>query len=69
MRASAGYKITKALDAKFWVDNLTNTKALTEGDVRGDQFRDFSTVVSGSLMIGRTILPRSFWASISYSFK
>jgi iron complex outermembrane recepter protein len=69
MRASAGYKITKALEAKFWVDNLTNTRALTEGDVRGDQFRDFSTIASGSLMIGRTILPRSFWASISYSFK
>jgi iron complex outermembrane receptor protein len=69
MRASAGYKITKALEAKFWVDNLTNTRALTEGDTRGDQFRDFSTVAPGSLMIGRTILPRSFWASISYSFK
>lgn len=69
MRASAGYKISKELDAKFWVDNLTNTRALTEGDVRGDQFRDFSTVAPGSLMIGRTILPRSFWASLSYSFK
>lgn len=69
MRASAGYKISKSLDAKFWVDNLTNTRALTEGDVRGDQFRDFSTVTLGSLMIGRTILPRSYWASLSYSFK
>lgn len=69
MRASAGYKITKSLEAKFWVDNLTNTRALTEGDTRGDQFRDFSTVTPGTLMIGRTILPRSYWASVSYSFK
>jgi outer membrane receptor protein involved in Fe transport len=69
MRASAGYKFTKSIEAKVWVDNLTNTRALTEGDVRGDQFRDFSTVTPGSLMIGRTILPRSFWASLSYSFK
>lgn len=69
MRASVGYRIAKSIQAKFWVDNLTNTRALTEGDVRGDQFRDFSKETVGTLMIGRTILPRSLWASISYNFK
>ncbi|MFV5703779.1 TonB-dependent receptor [Flavobacterium sp. XS2P12] len=69
MRASVGYKITNTLEAKFWADNLTNTRAITEGDVRGDQFRDFTTVAKGTPMYARTILPRSFWASLSYSFK
>jgi iron complex outermembrane recepter protein len=41
---------------------------LTEGDVRGDQFRDFSTITPGTLMIGRTLLQRTFWGSLAYSF-
>lgn len=68
MRAGAGYKITKMLDARFWVDNLLNARVLTEGDVRGDQFRDFSTLPAGTLQIGRTLLQRTFWASLAYSF-
>lgn len=68
MRAGAGYKITKMLDARFWVDNLLNARVLTEGDVRGDQFRNFSTLPVGTLQIGRTLLQRTFWASIAYSF-
>lgn len=68
MRGGAGYKITKHVDARFWVDNLLNARVLTEGDVRGDQFRDFSTLPAGSLQIGRTLLQRTFWASLAYSF-
>lgn len=68
VRASAGYKIAKAVEVKIWFDNLTNTRALTEGDVRGDQFRNFSTITTGTPQIGRTILPRSFWTSLSYKF-
>jgi iron complex outermembrane recepter protein len=68
VRASAGYKIAKAVEVKIWLDNLTNTRALTEGDVRGDQFRNFSTITKGTPQIGRTILPRSFWTSLSYKF-
>ncbi|WP_442588938.1 TonB-dependent receptor domain-containing protein [Pedobacter sp. AW31-3R] len=68
MRGGAGYKITKQIDARFWVDNLLNARVLTEGDVRGDQFRDFSQLAPGTLSIGRTLLQRTFWASIAYSF-
>lgn len=68
MRGGIGYDITKKIGVRVWADNLLNTRTLTEGDVRGDQFRDFSTVTKGSAMAGRTILPRSFWASLSYEF-
>lgn len=68
MRGGIGYDITKKIALKGWVDNLLNSKVLTEGDVRGDQFRNFSTVTKGTVMAGRTILPRSFWASVSYEF-
>jgi outer membrane receptor protein involved in Fe transport len=68
MRGGIGYNFTKQIAARFWVDNLTNAKVLTEGDVRGDQFRDFSTVPIGTLMIGRALLQRTYWASLSYSF-
>jgi len=68
MRAGAGYDISKKINVRVWADNLLNTRTLTEGDVRGDQFRDFSTVTKGTAMAGRTILPRSFWASLSYEF-
>lgn len=68
MRGGAGYKISKRIDARFWVDNLLNARVLTEGDVRGDQFRDFSTIAPGTLSIGRTLLQRTFWGSVGYSF-
>ncbi|WP_133558921.1 TonB-dependent receptor domain-containing protein [Pedobacter duraquae] len=68
MRGGAGYNFTKQIAARFWVDNLTNARVLTEGDVRGDQFRDFSAIPTGTLMIGRTLLQRTFWASLAYSF-
>ncbi|WP_343670276.1 TonB-dependent receptor [Chitinophaga sp.] len=68
MRGGAGYDLSKKVNIRAWVDNLLNTRTLTEGDVRGDQFRNFSTVTRGTAMAGRTILPRSFWASLSYEF-
>lgn len=67
-KAGAGYNFTKKVSVRFWADNLLNAKVLTEGDVRGDQFRDFSTVTPGTLMIGRTLLQRTFWGSLAYSF-
>lgn len=56
------------------MDNLCHTlkfgfKANTGGNGIRDKFRNFSTIVKGSLMICRKILPRSYWASLSYSFK
>ncbi len=68
MKAGAGYNFTKALSFRVWADNLTDARVLTEGDVRGDQFRDFSQVAPGSLMIGRTLLQRTFFGSLAYSF-
>jgi len=68
MHAGAGYKFTKQLDARFWVDNLLNARVLTEGDVRGDQFRDFSSLAPGTLQIGRALLQRTYWVSLAYSF-
>ncbi|WP_232282969.1 TonB-dependent receptor [Pedobacter sp. BAL39] len=68
MRGGAGYKLAKKVDMRFWVDNLLNARVLTEGDVRGDQFRDFSAITPGTLQIGRTLLQRTFWASLAYSF-
>ncbi|RZL57103.1 MAG: TonB-dependent receptor, partial [Pedobacter sp.] len=68
MKAGAGYNFTKKIAIRFWADNLLDAKVLTEGDVRGDQFRDFSQVVPGSLLIGRTLLQRTFWGSLAYSF-
>jgi len=68
IKAGLGYNFTKKVGIRFWADNLLNAKVLTEGDVRGDQFRDFSTVTPGTLMIGRTLLQRTFWGSLAYSF-
>lgn len=68
MKAGAGYNFSKKVAIRFWADNLLDAKVLTEGDVRGDQFRDFSTVTPGQLMIGRTLLQRTFWGSLAYSF-
>ncbi|WP_231463333.1 TonB-dependent receptor domain-containing protein [Pedobacter sp. Leaf132] len=68
MKAAAGYNFTKKVAIRFWADNLLDAKVLTEGDVRGDQFRDFSKVTPGQLMIGRTLLQRTFWGSLAYSF-
>ena len=68
MKAGAGYNFTKKLALRVWADNLLDAKVLTEGDVRGDQFRDFANVAPGQLMIGRTLLQRTFWGSLAYSF-
>ena len=68
VKAGAGYNFTKAIALRLWADNLTNARVLTEGDVRGDQFRDFSKVTPGTLMPGRTLLQRTFFGSLAYSF-
>ena len=68
MKGGAGYSFSKNLNARFWVDNLLNARVLTEGDVRGDQFRDFSAVEKGTMMPGRALLPRSLWLSLAFEF-
>lgn len=62
------YRLLKAVNLRVWGDNLLNSRGLTEGNVRGDQFLQNGNFETGSLQIGRIILPRSFWASLTYSF-
>ena len=56
------------MELRAWANNLLDTRALSEGNVRGEQFINASTLVPGQIMTGRTILPRSFWSSLSYTF-
>jgi hypothetical protein len=66
--ASLDCKITKNIGLRLWGDNLTNSRGLTEGNIRGDQFLLNGNFDKGSLQIGRIILPRSFWAALTLSF-
>ncbi len=66
--AGLDVKIVKGLGFRIWADNLTNSRGLTEGNIRGDQFLLNGNFEKGSLQIGRVILPRSFWTSLTYSF-
>lgn len=59
---------TKSLAFRVWADNLLNSRGLTEGNIRGDQFLANGDFKIGSPQIGRIILPRSFWASVAFSF-
>lgn len=61
-------KITKAIGLRVWADNLANSRGLTEGNIRGDQFLANGAFEKGSLQIGRVILPRSFWTALTISF-
>ncbi len=60
--------ILKNLGLRVWGDNLGNSRGLTEGNIRGDQFLANGNFEKGSLQIGRIILPRSFWSSLTFSF-
>lgn len=66
--AGLDIRILKNLGLRVWGDNLTNSRGLTEGNIRGDQFLAIGNFEQGSLQIGRIILPRSFWSSITFSF-
>ncbi|MEK6547923.1 MAG: carboxypeptidase-like regulatory domain-containing protein [Bacteroidota bacterium] len=62
------YAVSKAIGIRVWGNNLLNSRGMTEGNVRGDQFLLNGAFAEGSLQIGRIILPRNFWASLTYSF-
>lgn len=67
--AGAGAKFDhNKFELRGWVNNLLDTRALTEGNLRGEQFINEKDLVPGQAMIGRAILPRSFWLSFAYSF-
>jgi outer membrane cobalamin receptor len=56
------------VELRGWVNNILNTRALTEGNVRGEQFINERDLVIGQPMLGRPIFPRSFWLSVAYGF-
>lgn len=68
LNVGIGLKFIKQIELRGWVNNLLNSRGLTEGNTRGDQFLDPSTLVEGQYLIGRATLPQSFWVSVSYSF-
>lgn len=66
--AGIDFRATKSIKLRIWGDNLTASRGLTEGNIRGDQFLANNAFATGSPQIGRIILPRSFWASLTYLF-
>ncbi|GAB4019983.1 hypothetical protein GCM10028808_59600 [Spirosoma migulaei] len=62
------YRLSKSIGLRIWGDNLLNSRGVTEGNVRGDQFLQNGNFERGSRQIGCIILPGSFWASVTYSF-
>jgi iron complex outermembrane receptor protein len=58
----------RKVEVRSWVNNLLDTRALTEGNVRGEQFINEKDLVVGQTMLGRATLPRSFWLSLTYAF-
>ena len=67
---SAGvvYRLFKKYSTRLWVNNLFNNRNLMDGNSMGEQFINENTLVAGQPMIGRVILPRSFWLSLEYKF-
>lgn len=63
-----GYKILKRIDIRAWVNNLLNSRSLTDGNTMGEQFINTSNLKVGQPMIGRTLLPRNIWLSVGYNF-
>ncbi len=61
------YKVAKFLGLRIWGDNILNSRGMTEGNVRGDQFLANGNFAKGSPQIGRVILPRSFWTSMTFT--
>lgn len=63
-----GYRFFKKYSIRAWANNLFNSRNLMDGNSMGEQFINESTLVAGQPMIGRVILPRSFWLSLEYRF-
>lgn len=67
--AGVGAKLFRSkAEVRAWANNLLDTRALTEGNVRGEQFIVEKDLVLGQPMTGRPTLPRSFWVSVAYGF-
>lgn len=62
----AQYSVNKRLMLNFYVDNLTNTIGLTEGNPRAGTIDN--TEVGAATYLARSIFGRSFRGAISYKF-
>lgn len=68
MTAGIGTRLLKKkIELRAWSNNLLDARSLTQGNVRGEQFINEKDLVIGQPMLGRALLPRSFWLSASYS--
>ncbi len=68
LNAMVGYNLTKNFKINLHGYNITNTRGLVAGDVRGDQFVLPSTLVVGKVIPGAALFPASFNASLVYEF-
>jgi outer membrane receptor protein involved in Fe transport len=64
----ASYTYRKKYGIRTWVNNLFNSRNLIDGNTMGEQFINVDNLNYGQPMIGRAILPRSFWVSLEYRF-
>ncbi len=62
------YNFLKRYGLRTWVNNLFNNRNLIDGNTMGEQFINVDNLTIGQPMIGRALLPRSFWLSLEYKF-
>jgi iron complex outermembrane recepter protein len=68
LNVAVGYKVTKNLKINLNGYNMTNTRGLVAGDVRGDQFVKLETLTNGKIIPGAALFPRNFLASLVFEF-
>lgn len=68
LNMALGYKFTKNLKVTLNGYNMTNTRGLVAGDVRGDQFVKLETLTPGKIIPGAALFPRNFLASLIFEF-
>ena len=66
LSASARYDISRICSLYFYVDNITNSEGLTEGNPRAGELQ--SSDAGANTFIARPILGRAYRASIMYRF-
>lgn len=68
LNMALGYKVTKNIKFTLNGYNMTNTRGLVAGDVRGDQFVKLETLTNGKIIPGAALFPRNFLASVIFEF-
>ncbi|MFN8357205.1 MAG: TonB-dependent receptor [Spirosomataceae bacterium] len=68
LNLALGYKVSKNLKLTLNGYNITNTRGLVAGDIRGDQFVKLETLTAGKIIPGAALFPRNFLASAIFEF-